>query len=259
MGESDPIEQDCNDPKVESEDRYLVRVDNVFEGPLDLLVHLIKKAEVDIYDIPIADITDQYIAYLEWLKMMNIDLAGDFILMASTLTHIKSRMLLPVNDNDPEEEDPRLEITRPLLAYMKIKEAADALAKKDLLGESTFTRTRESSYDDKAMEADHEIRIGLFELIDAFQNILSKTTGDHRVNLLSHRVSVQERILELSGLLEKKGSMVFHELFNSNPERGEVVITFLALLEMAKRSLIRIAQHVQSGIIRIFFMDSSHL
>jgi segregation and condensation protein A len=122
------------------DDRYRVRLQDVFEGPMDLLVHLIKKAEVDIYDIPISQITAQYLEYLEWLQQMNIDFAGDFVLMASTLTHIKSRMLLPVQAGEEEEEDPRLEITRPLLEYLRIKSAAEQLAERNLLGDKTFTR-----------------------------------------------------------------------------------------------------------------------
>ncbi|MBU1711585.1 MAG: segregation/condensation protein A, partial [Proteobacteria bacterium] len=103
----------------ESEDIYEVHLKDVFEGPMDLLIHLIKKNEVDIYDIPIALITDQYLQYIDWMKSMNIDIAGDFLLMAATLTHIKSKMLLPVNENGVEDEDdPRMEITRPLLEYL---------------------------------------------------------------------------------------------------------------------------------------------
>ena len=121
---------------------YRVQLDS-YSGPLDLLLYLIRREEVDIYDIPIARITEQYLAYLEWMKRMNIDVAGDFVLMASTLAHIKSKMLLPTQLGEEEEEDPRLEITRPLLEYLRIKSAAEQLAERNLLGESTFTRTPE--------------------------------------------------------------------------------------------------------------------
>jgi chromatin segregation and condensation protein Rec8/ScpA/Scc1 (kleisin family) len=129
-----------SDPVEAGDDRYRVELQDIFEGPMDLLVHLIKKAEVDIYDIPIAQITAQYLEYLEWMQQLNIDVAGDFILMASTLTHIKSRMLLPAQADDEEDEDPRMEITRPLLEYLRIKSAADQLAERNLLGDTTFTR-----------------------------------------------------------------------------------------------------------------------
>ena len=236
----------------EADERYQIRLQDVFEGPMDLLIHLIKKAEVDIYDIPIARITTQYLEYLEWMKQMNIDFAGDFVLMASTLTHIKSKMLLPVQVGEEEEEDPRLEITRPLLEYLRIKSAAEQLAERDLLGDKTFTRKPDAEIIESAKE-DQVIRIGLFELIDAFQKILDRVSPDHRVDMARDRVSVQERITQLTDLLEKQESMTFDELFSDSRERADIIVTFLAILEMAKLSLIRIAQHVPTGIIRIFY------
>jgi segregation and condensation protein A len=240
------------EPEEFDDDRYRVRLQDVFEGPMDLLVHLIKKAEVDIYDIPISQITAQYLEYLEWMQQMNIDFAGDFVLMASTLTHIKSRMLLPAQLGEEEEEDPRLEITRPLLEYLRIKSAAEQLAERNLLGETTFTRRPDSDILE-GVEADQVIRIGLFELIDAFQNILDKVTPGHRVDLSRDRVSVQERISQLTEMLETKTSMTFDELFADGRERSDIIVTFLAILEMAKLGLIRIAQHVPTGIIRVFY------
>jgi segregation and condensation protein A len=243
---TDPELDDGND------DRYQVNLRNVFEGPMDLLVHLIKKAEVDIYDIPISQITEHYLEYLEWMKRMNIDFAGDFILMASTLTHIKSRMLLPVQADEIDEEDPRLEITRPLLEYLRIKSAAEQLAERNLLGDKTFTRKADTDSPEDG-DDDPVIRIGLFELIDAFQSILDKMTPGHRVDLSRDRVSVQERITQLTELLETKESMTFDELLADGRDRPDIIVTFLALLEMAKLGLIRIAQHVPTGIIRIFY------
>ena len=110
------------------DDIYRVQITDIFEGPLDLLVHLIKKNEVEIYDIPIALITKQYLDYIQWLKSMNIELAGDFLVMAATLAQVKSRMLLPAAEDDEDQEDPRQEITRPLMEYLKLKSAADDLA-----------------------------------------------------------------------------------------------------------------------------------
>ncbi len=246
----DPITDDA--PEDEAAQRYRVNLQDVFEGPMDLLIHLIKKAEVDIYDIPIARITEQFIAYLEWMRQMNIDVAGDFILMASTLTHIKSRMLLPVPENDDEEADPRLEIARPLLEYLRIKSAAEQLAERNLLGEKTFTRKPE--LETIADPADAQvIRVGLFELIDAFQRVLDKVTPGHRVDMARDRVSVQERINQLTDLLESSGSLAFDELFAEGDQREDVIVTFLAILEMAKLALVRIIQHVPTGIIRIFY------
>ncbi len=235
-----------------SDQEYKVKLD-IFEGPMDLLVHLIKKTEVDIYDIPIALITDQFLAYIDWMKSMNIDFAGDFILMAATLTQIKSKMLLPDHSDEEAEEDPRLEITRPLLEFLQIKDAADELLHRSLLGEDTFTRTpvKEDIYID---EEDQFIKVGLFELIDAFQVILKNISEDDRIDLTAEKISIRARINEIVDVLEKKGSITFSELFKGDRTKSDVVVTFLAILEMTKVNLIQIAQHVQSGIIRLFYV-----
>ena len=122
------------------EERYSVKLDDIFEGPMDLLIHLIRKNEVDIYDIPVGLITEQYLAYLEWMKLLDIDNVGDFLFMAATLAQIKSRMLLPVHDGAEDEEDPRMEIVRPLAEYLQIKSAAEELARRNMLGDRIFTR-----------------------------------------------------------------------------------------------------------------------
>jgi segregation and condensation protein A len=233
------------------EEPYRVQLDEVFEGPMDLLVHLIKKNELDIYDIPIAVITEQYLQYLEWMQAMNIDYAGDFIVMASTLTQLKSRMLLPVESE--EEEDVLQEITRPLLEYLQMKSAADQLVERNLLGEKTFIRN--PNRDAFLTNPDDEfIKIGLFELIDAFQKILEKIPDDHRVEMTADEISVKEKISQIVDILEAKGSVTFLELFPENPDKRMVIITFLAVLEMVKLTLIRIVQHVQTGIIRVFYI-----
>ena len=237
------------------EQLYQVQIDNIFEGPMDLLVHLIKKNELDIYDIPIALITEQYLKYIEWMKALNIEFAGDFLVMASTLTQIKSRMLLPVHADDEgeEEEDPRMELTRPLLEYLQMKSIAEQLIERNLLGENTFTRN--PSRDEFIADDDGEfIRIGLFELIDAFQKILERIPGDHRVDLTTDEISVKDRISQIVDILESKGSLTFVELFSANPDKREVVVTFLAILEMVKLSLIRLVQNIETGIIRIFYL-----
>lgn len=235
-----------------SEEIYEVKLDNIFEGPMDLLIHLIRKNEVDIYDIPIALITDQYLAYIQLMKSLNIDLAGDFLVMAATLTQTKSKMLLPVHEGE-EEEDPRHEITRPLLEYLQMKAAAERLAERHLLGEDTFVRRlRREEFIDNPDEV--IINVGLFELIEAFQKILGKISLDETVDFTADRVSVRERINELVDVLEIKGSVTFKELFLSEYNKSEVVVTFLALLEMVKLSLVRVVQHIQTGIIRLFYL-----
>jgi len=234
---------------------YQVQIDNIFEGPMDLLVHLIKKNELDIYDIPIALITEQYLQYIEWMKALNTEFAGDFLVMASTLTHIKSRMLLPVHADEEgeEEEDPRMELTRPLLEYLQMKSVAEQLIERNLLGENTFTRN--PGRDEFITSDEGEfIRIGLFELIDAFQKILERIPGDHRVDMTTDEISVKDRISQIVDILDSKGSLTFLELFSDHPDKREVVVTFLAILEMVKLSLIRLVQNIETGIIRIFYL-----
>jgi segregation and condensation protein A len=236
------------------DEHYKVQIDDIFEGPMDLLVHLIKKHEVDIYDIPIALITEQYLGYLDWMKAMNIDVAGEFLVMASTLTQIKSRMLLPAHEDENEdEEDPRLEIIRPLEEYLRIKSAAEKLAQRDLLGEDTFVRN--PGLEDYLLNREEAvIDVGLFELIDAFQKILENITSIGRLEINANTITVRDKIVQIVDIFETKGSVTFNELFSKNADKSEVVVTFLAILEMVRLSLIRIAQHTQTGIIRLFYL-----
>lgn len=233
---------------------YRVRLSDIFEGPLDLLVHLIKKNEINIYDIPIALVTEQYLQYLEWLDAMNVEYAAEFVVMASTLTQIKSRLLLPIyGEEENEEDDPRQQIVRPLLEYLKLKSAAEQLAERPLLGEDTFVRPGRSAAW-AASQDDEVIKIGLFELIDAFQRILSALPEEERIEFTADTISVKERISQIADMLEARESLTFSELFSEQPRRSEIVVTFLAILEMVKLSLIRLVQHVSSGIIRIFYI-----
>jgi segregation and condensation protein A len=231
---------------------YQVKLTDIFEGPMDLLVHLIKKNEVDIYDIPIAMITEQYLTYLEWLKSMNIDFAGDFLVMAATLTHIKSRMLLPTVSDEDDDEDPRMEIARPLAEYLQLKSAAEELSRRALLGEDTFVR-QPAEVRDLVPRDEEFIKIGLFELIDAFQQILKNISAEERLDLTADSISVKDRISELVDLFEEKKSLPFDELFAGAPTKSDVIITFLAILEMVKLCLVRLAQHSQTGLIRLFY------
>ncbi len=240
------------DASGEVHDAYRVKISDIFEGPLDLLIHLIRKAEVDIYDIPIGLITDQYLAYLDWIQAMNIDLAGDFLVMAASLAQIKSKMLLPVYGQE-DEEDPRMEIVRPLTEYLKIKEAAEKLAGRNFLGQDIFARGTDTS-EYLAPDGEETIRVGLFELIEAFQKILARMAPDHRVELSADRVSVKERISQLVEIFEKMTTVTFDELFPDRPLKSHIVVTFLAVLEMVRLNLITISQHVQTGIIRLIYL-----
>jgi segregation and condensation protein A len=235
-----------------NDEPYIVKLSDVFEGPMDLLVHLIKKSEVDIHDIPIALITDQFLEYIEWIKAMDIDLAGDFLVMAATLAQIKSKMLLPVHEKE-DEEDPREALTEQLLEYLKMKSAAEQLSERNLLGDQTFIRTTKK--DDLAPAPDEQmIQVGLFELIDAFQRILKNVSPDHRIDLTADRISVKDKMTEIVNILEAKGSLTFEELFEGQKQRSDIIVTFLAVLEMVKLYLVSIAQHAQTGVIRLFYI-----
>lgn len=236
---------------------YAVKLEDVFEGPMDLLVHLIKKNEVDIHDIPIALITDQFLEYINLMESMNIDFAGDFLFMAATLTQIKSKTLLPVHEgvgDDEDENDPRHEITKPLIEYLQMKSAAEQLSGRNLLGKNIFIRMPGNRDEYPRIPENDFLRVGLFELIDAFQKVLDKMPGEHRIDLTADRISVKDKISEIVDILEKKSSVTFMELFSEKPEKSEVVVTFLAVLELVKLHLIKIAQHIHTGIIRLFYL-----
>ncbi len=233
------------------ENAYSVKID-VFEGPMDLLVYLVRKNDVDITNIPIALITEQFLAYLDLLELMNIDYASEFIYMAATLAHIKSRMLLPPVPGDEDEEDPRMEIARPLMEYLRLKAAADLLEKHDMLGRDTFKGN--PFHEDDAHPEDQVISIGLFELVETFRQLSENQYHDHVVDFKTNRMTVKERIIGILSLLEKKATLSFEELLCEHPGKFMMVLTFLAILEMAKMNLIEIRQHIQNGVIKVAYV-----
>jgi segregation and condensation protein A len=238
---------------------YNVQLGDIFEGPMDLLVHLVKKNDIDIYDIPIAVITDQYLGWLELMKELSLDVSGDFLVMASTLMHIKSRMLIPAEQDDEEDEDiedPRMEIVKPLVEYLRLKSAAERLSQLTLLHRDTFVRdAREDT-----IEVDGTFKplrpVGLFELIDAFQRILKDVSQEHLVDITKEAISVKQRISELMDILEGRKSITFQELFVDQHTKQMFIVTFLAILEMIKLRLIRVMQHTDSGVLRIYVRQS---
>lgn len=225
---------------------YEVKLE-IFEGPLDLLLHLIQKNEVDVFDIPIATITDQYLAYLEMMKALNINLAGDFLLMASTLMHIKSRMLLPETIGQEEEEDPRLEIARPLLEYMHFKEVAGELSKRDILDRDVFKRRVSDETAGTMNEESIPIEVNLFQLIDAFKRIMDRQAPEIRLKFRTEEWSVNERIEYIIAELKGKNTIYFLELFREDMSVSELVVTFLALLELVHRGLVKVFQPLFDG------------
>ncbi len=237
---------------------YNVKLD-IFEGPLALLLYLIKKNRVDIYDIPISTITEQYLEYIEVMRSMNLDVAGEFLLMASTLLHIKSKLLLPPQDSEeePEEEDPREELVRKLIEYQRFKLAAEELIKRRLLGRDVFKR-RNTSFLDGLKEEDQIIEIedlSIMELISAFKEILKRLPEDTQgLEFTVDRFRVTDRINSILEVLSEEKSVRFDELFIPTAPRGEIIVTFLAILELARLKMIRINQ-TTDGIIRLYRAD----
>jgi len=230
---------------------YTFRLEG-FEGPLDLLLHLIQKNELDIFNIPIALITEQYLEYLQLMKVLNLDVAGEYLLMASTLLHIKSKMLLPKTSEgeEGEEEDPRAELVRRLLEYQKYKQAAGELEKRPMLDRDVFIRLVPAVSEEVPEE--ESIEVNLLELLEAFRQVLErvKSEGIHEVAL--EPLSVEDKIEEILTLLEKeKRSMAFHRLFPEQASRRLIVITLLAILELVKMKRIRIFQLAAFETIRV--------
>ncbi len=219
----------------------------VFEGPLDLLLHLIKKNELSIADIPIATITEQYLSTLGLMQGLNLDVAGEFLVMAATLIHIKSRMLLPPGENEDEEEeegDPREELIRRLLEYQRFKEAAEELERRELLSRDVFVRRSEAPEETETVGFES---LSLFDLLSALRHVLERfpEEGIHKVTL--DTISVREKMSFLLDELRRRGKVIFQSLFETATSRLEVVVTFLAMLELVKIRAIRVWQEERIG------------
>ena len=220
---------------------YKVKLE-IFEGPLDLLIHLIHKSEVDIFDIPIATITEQYLEYIDMMKALNINIAGDFLIMASTLTHIKSKMLLPQLNED--EEDPALEIIRPLLEYMRYKEAAETLSDRELLDRDVFSR-RTSPYLETLVKEEEP------QLMDAFKRIVEQKVPGAKLEVQIEKWSVKDKMESIIALLKQKGKILFHDIFSKDRTISEFIVSFLALLELAHLGLLKVFQPTYKSDIQL--------
>jgi segregation and condensation protein A len=227
----------------------------LFEGPLDLLLYLIRREKIDIHDIPIAPITRQYMEYLDVMRELNLDVAGEFMLMAATLIHIKSKMLVPVEPTEAEGEedyvDPREELVRRLLELQRYKEAAGLLHQQAQIRAAQWTRpdTVLPTFDDAGEEM---LEAGLYDLIAAFKELLER-----RKSLLAHEIeiegpSVEERMGELLAMIGEGESLKFLELFASLDTKAQMITTFLALLELVRLKQVRVYQRGMFGAIRVF-------
>jgi segregation and condensation protein A len=236
-----------------SPDAYTVKLDR-FTGPLDLLIHLIKKNEVNIYDIPISLITAQYLEYLHLIEELNLDVAGDFIVMAATLIHIKSRMLLPRPDASQEdlEEDPRDLLVNRLIEYQKFKAAASLLHERETLRSAQWQRPDQSIADIAGEDFDTEVEVDLFSLMAAFKAVLDRARQRPKVAIPGAQISIEERIEQLLARLSETEACGFEDLFADAHSRQDLIVTFLALLEMIRMALVRVFQAGMFGSIRVY-------
>jgi len=227
----------------------------LFEGPLDLLLYLIKRDKLDIHDIQVAPITRQYMEYLELMRELSLDVAGEFMLMAATLIHIKSKLLVPIEPSeaqgDEEYVDPREELVQRLLEFQRYKEAAGILHQQAQIRAAQWTRpdTVLPRFDDAGEEM---LEAGLYDLIAAFKELL-----DRRKALLAHDIEaegppVEQRMQELVAMIREGESLEFLELFASLDTKGEMIVTFLALLELIRLKRVRVYQRGVFGSIRVF-------
>jgi segregation and condensation protein A len=232
---------------------YEIKLD-IFEGPLDLLLYLIRKNEIDIYDIPIALITRQYLEYIEMLRSLNLDLAGEFLVLAATLLHIKSRLLLPVEE-DPstqDEEDPRAELVRQLLDYQAFKEVALELDRRPVLERDVFTRRCPAACPNDPADPGVFVEMDVFDLVKAFQQMLTRLDKADMIEIEAEEMSLADRINEIMDRLMECKHLTFTELIGVRTDRRWILFTFLALLELMKLRMIKAYQSESYGAIRLF-------
>ena len=232
---------------------YPIRLLN-FEGPLDLLLHLIKKNEVNVYDIPISLITQQYLDYLDLMQEMNLDIAGEFLVMAATLIHIKSRMLLPRPDptQDDPEEDPREALVRRLLEHQRFKAAAELLHEREIQRSAMWQRADGPVAEVVGEAPEPEIEVDLFSLMAAFRQVLERARQRPKVMLPPEQMPIETRIEQLLARLSETDACGFEDLFADVQTRPGMIVTFLAMLEMIRLKLIRVFQQGNFGPVRVY-------
>lgn len=243
----------------EATDEFLrLHLEN-FEGPFEVLLYLIKAQEIDIFDIPIVTITDQYLRFLDLLQEENLDVVGDFLVMAATLIQIKSRMILPAELDSEEdelevEEDPRLELVEKLLEYRKYKEITERLQELEEERERWFTRNVKPVIEDTGEEEEFT-EISIYDLIDAFRNVLRFISDGLSHTVISEGASVDEKITQIEEWLAEHKSLAWLELFERCTNKVEAVCCLLAILELCRMGRIKAYQHTLFGDIRVFAAD----
>lgn len=219
-----------------------------FQGPMDLLLHLIEKDEVDIYDIPIARITDQFIRHIEVMQTISLEKAGEFIAMAATLMVIKMKMLMPTHgaDDELEEEDPRAELVRKLLEYKRFKEAAEDLHKREQDRRRYHLRRTRYPFTE-TMELEPELHIGMYDLLSALAGVFDRVQAKTVHDVVREPFTVEEKMSVIEERVGGGGTVMFTELFDDDAIRMEVVVTFIAILELVKRGRLEFLQTEAQG------------
>jgi segregation and condensation protein A len=218
----------------------------VFEGPLDLLLHLIKKNEVAITDVSLGAITEQYLATLDLMQGLNLNVAGEFLVMAATLIHIKSRMLVPADDADQEqeEEDPASDLIQQLLEYQRFKEAAEQLQSREQLRRDVFVRQEPTVENNEGVEFE---RVSLFDLLSALRDALAKLPQEAAHEVVLEQASVRDKMSFILDHLRRSGRVLFQSLFGAATSRLEIIVTFLAVLELVRIRALRARQDTHAG------------
>jgi segregation and condensation protein A len=231
-------------------ENYAVNLD-VFQGPLDLLLYLIKKEEIDIYDIPIARITSQYMQYIEMMKILNLDVAGEYILMAATLIRIKTRMLLPREEEEGEESDPREDLVAALLEYRKFKEAGEILREKRILEEGVYVppAVNGNGRREKMVFSDTTT---LYDLLTAFRDVVRRTEKEPSYEIVPEQANIVDRVERILKLLADNESATFIELFADVPLKLVAVTTFIAVLELTRIGRIIVRQSLPFSELRVY-------
>jgi len=237
---------------MQTQENYSVNLE-IFQGPLDLLLYLIRKDEIDIYDIPIARITDQYMQYIEVMKILNLELAGEYILMAATLIRIKARLLLPRDESAEDEPDPREELVAALLEYKKFKEAGEILEEKRALEERLYVPQAvgygNNGKREKVVVSDTTT---LFDLLTAFKEVLDRIKEDRLYEISPEESTVEDRMEIIRGIMNDRESATLMELFRDIPQRLIAIMTFLAILEMVRTRQIMVRQSFPFSEVRVY-------
>ncbi|MDR2862224.1 MAG: segregation/condensation protein A [Syntrophobacterales bacterium] len=237
---------------------YEIRLDQ-FQGPLDLLLFLIRKNKIDIYDIPIAHIAGQYWEYMEIIQALDLDKAGEYLVLAATLLHLKSRMLLPVPKDEEqggEEEDPRAELVRHLLEHQVLKNVVSVLESRSLLERDVFKRGFHDE-GEKTFPEGQLAEMGVFDLIEALAKVITESRGTKQLEIDLEKISLADRINEIMEILAENKTVGFYDLFGDTPiTKKQIVYTFLSILELTRLRMIRVFQDLSSGVIQIFLVEA---